>query len=290
MVSIITVNYNGLQDTCDMIASFQKYETYPFEIIVVDNASRKNEAELVHAAFPEVTVVRSEKNLGFAGGNNLGNSYAKGDYIFYLNNDMEIREPILEKLVQRLEQKGVGGVSPMMRCFYPPHDLMYYGYKRLSSIRLKHTTPLYDASREASYHLPSETEVLHGGAMMVRREVIDKVGEMSEIYFLFFEEFDWSYRITDAGYQLWYEPSVVVYHKEGMTIGKESPLRAYYLSRARILFARRNGHGIRKFLSLFYLGVIVLIRNQYRYIKWKEYDRAKASLKGTFRGFFDKCR
>ena len=110
MVSIITVNYNGLQDTCEMIASFKRHETYPYQMVVVDNASVRNEAEEIRIRFPEVTVVRSERNLGFAGGNNLGYAYANGDYIFYLNNDMEIREPILEKMVARLKRSDIGGV------------------------------------------------------------------------------------------------------------------------------------------------------------------------------------
>lgn len=287
MVSIITINYNGLQDTCDMIASFKKHETYPYEIVVVDNASVKNEAKKVHELFPDVIVVRSEQNLGFAGGNNLGYSYAKGDYIFYLNNDMVIYNPVLEKLVARLEQSGVGGVSPMMRCFYPPHNLLYYGYLRMSTITLKHTTPSYDASKEDTYRQPCRTEVMHGGAMMVRRDVIEKVGLMTEVYFLFYEEFDWSYRITDAGYHLWYDPSVIVYHKEGMSIGKSSPTREFYLSRGRLLFARRNNRGLNKYLSCLYLVLIVLGRNILRYGLRREWKMLKATFWGTFQGITD---
>lgn len=287
MVSIITINYNGLQDTCDMIASFRSYESYPYEIIVVDNASQNNEAEQLCMLFPEITVVSSERNLGFAGGNNLGYRHAKGDYIFFLNNDMEICEPVLEKLVFRLQQPQVGGVSPMMRCFYPPHILLYYGYQRMTPITLRNPTPLYDASREASYYLPCQTEVMHGGAMMVRREVIDCVGEMTEAYFLFYEEFDWSYRITDAGYRLWYEPGATVYHKEGMTIGKSSPVREFYLSRARILFARRNNRGIDKYLSCLYLATLVLAKRALYYMFRGEWKMLRAALSGSFRGFWD---
>lgn len=287
MVSIITVNYNGLQDTCDMITSFKKHETYPYEIVVVDNASQVNEAEILREFFPDIIVVRSDQNLGFAGGNNLGYLHAKGDYIFYLNNDMEIYDPILERLVDRLKQPGVGGVSPMMRCFYPPHILLYYGYCRMTTITLRHTTPLYDSSMEASYYKPCKTEVMHGGAMMVRRDVIEKVGQMTEIYFLFYEEFDWSYQITDAGFYLWYEPSVIVYHKEGMTIGKCSSIREFYLSRGRILFARRNNRGLEKYLSCLYLSLIVLGRNMLRYGLHKEWKMLKATFWGTFRGLTD---
>lgn len=287
MVSIITINYNGLQDTCDMINSFRKHETYPYEIVVVDNASVVNEAEKIHDYFPEVIVVRSEKNLGFSGGNNLGYSYAKGDYIFYLNNDMVIFNPVLEQLVARLRQPEIGGVSPMMRYFYSPHILLYYGYQRMTAVTLRHTTPSYDALKETTYQQPGPTEVMHGGAMMVRRDVIEKVGQMTEVYFLFYEEFDWSYRITDAGYHLWYEPSATVYHKEGMSIGKHSQTREFYLSRGRLLFTRRNNKGLNKYLSCLYLVLIVLGRNILRYGLHREWKMLKATCWGTYRGLTD---
>ena len=84
---------------------------------------------------------------------------------------------------------------------------------------------------------------------MVRRDVIEKVGLMSEAYFLFYEEFDWSYRILKKQFKIWYEPASLVFHKEGQSIGKVTPMRAYYLSRGRVLFARRNLDGFNKLLS-----------------------------------------
>ena len=112
LVSIITVNYNGLADTCEMIDSFRKYETYPYEIIVVDNGSRVPEGEEIKKRYPEIKVVQNT-NTGFAGGNNAGLKVAQGEYFFFLNNDTLIQEPILEVLVRRLEaDKMNGGVSP----------------------------------------------------------------------------------------------------------------------------------------------------------------------------------
>lgn len=104
MVSIITVNYNGLDDTCEMIDSFLLNETYPFEIIVVDNGSQPSQAEKFrqyYAIDPQVKVVQNINN-GFAGGNNAGLNVASGDYLFFINNDTYITQPILEALVRRL--------------------------------------------------------------------------------------------------------------------------------------------------------------------------------------------
>ena len=115
MVSIITVNYNGWKDTCELIASLKKYERYPYEVIVVDNASAGDDVHEICVRCPDVNVVCSDKNLGFAGGNNLGYQSAKGDYLLFLNNDIIIKSAILEPMVRRLQDPAIGGVSPMIR-------------------------------------------------------------------------------------------------------------------------------------------------------------------------------
>ncbi len=87
-ISVITVNYNGYHDTCEFIDSWVNTVTsVPYEIIVVDNGSTANEGLLLQQKYPSVHVIRSEQNLGFAGGNNLGIKSAKGNYLFLLNND-----------------------------------------------------------------------------------------------------------------------------------------------------------------------------------------------------------
>ena len=90
MVSIITINYNGYKDTCELINSIRKYETYPYEIIVVDNSLTKEEALRLENDYPDATIISSEQNSGFAGGNNLGYEYSAGEYILFINNDLVI--------------------------------------------------------------------------------------------------------------------------------------------------------------------------------------------------------
>ena len=89
-LSIITINYNGLKDTCELIDSIPFNDN--LEVIVVDNASKEGEASIISKKYPQVKVIRSDKNLGFAGGNNLGIKEAKGDYIFLINNDTYFKD------------------------------------------------------------------------------------------------------------------------------------------------------------------------------------------------------
>lgn len=286
MVSIITVNYNGWRDTCEMIASFQQWETYPYELIVVDNASQGEDVAQIAARYPDVKLVRSERNLGFAGGNNLGIQHASGQYIFFLNNDVVIKKAVLQTLISRLQENKWGGVSPCVESLYKPGDIQYYGYDDLTPITLKHTTRPFDPLHRDEFLRPKETQVLHGCAMMVRREVIERVGPMFEGYFLFYEEFDWSCRMREAGYKLFYEPRAVIYHKESRTITRQSPLREYYLRRARIMYARRNCPGIDKVLSCLYLLFVVMPSKMLSHWKTKRFDLAAAVWRGTWSGLF----
>ena len=116
-LSVITVNYNGYGDTVALIDSLRKYlADIPFEAIVVDNASRTDEAEAIRRHFPDeerLVLIRSERNLGFAGGNNLGIGAARGDYLLLLNNDAFVEDGSLRELIAVLENDSrIGCVSP----------------------------------------------------------------------------------------------------------------------------------------------------------------------------------
>lgn len=286
LVSIITVNHNGWQDTLELIASLKRMETYPYEVIVVDNASEGDDAEKVQRAYTDVKVVRSETNLGFAGGNNLGYQYARGAYILFLNNDTVLKAPLLSPLVNRLADKRIGGVSPCIFFYHHPDSLQYYGYQDMTPITLRHTTEKFSRDRMDEYMRPKQTDILHGAAMMVRRDVIEKVGMMPEIYFLFYEEFDWSLRIREGGYILYYEPAAQIYHKEGMSLPLLTPFREYYLYRSRMLFARRNNKSWRKVLSCLYLLSVVIPKKTAEYVWKRRIGLVGAVVKGICSGLF----
>ena len=284
MVSIITINYNGLTDTCELIESFRIHETYPYEIIVVDNGSYMSEGKEIQIRYPEVKVILNS-NTGFAGGNNIGLKKAKGDYLFFLNNDTLIKEPILENLVTRLKMSEKnGGVSPMLKYNYSPDIIQYAGFTSFSHITLRNAAIGFNEKDRPRYRIACETASLHGAAMMVRRDVLQRVGPMTEIYFLFYEEFDWSAQLHRARYKLWYEPEAVVYHKESMTAKKGTPLREFYLSRARVLYARRNIPGSERILSCLYITFIAAPKKTVAYLLHGKFRLAVAVIRGTFYG------
>lgn len=109
---------------------------------------------------------------------------------------------------------------------------------------------------------------------------------MTEVYFLFYEEFDWSRRMREVGYKLFYEPTSVVYHKESMSIPKETPFREYYLTRSRLIYAWRNCQGIDKYLACGYQLFLVVPKRAFLYLIKKRLDLAKAGCTGILSGLF----
>ena len=241
-ISIITINYNGLEETCQLIESLQQYpQDCSYEFIVVDNGSIQNEALLLQKKYPEVHVIRSEQNVGFSGGNNLGIQTAKGKGIFLLNNDTLVTANDLKYLYERLYSSSViGAVSPKIKFAFPPQHIQFSGFTPLSKYTLRNRTIGYNETDEGQFDIPQETSYLHGAAMMVKREVVEQVWRMPEIYFLYYEEMDLCTQMSRQGYQLWYEPRCTIYHKESRSTGKDSPLKTYYLTRNRLLYAWRN--------------------------------------------------
>ena len=115
-ISVISVNYNGYDLTCAMIDSLRRHVTTPLEIVIVDNGSTRDEAAPLRERYPDVKVLRSERNLGFAGGNNLGFAAATGDYLLLLNNDTEVTEDTLHYLRETLDNdRSIGAVCPKIR-------------------------------------------------------------------------------------------------------------------------------------------------------------------------------
>ena len=233
-LSIITVNYNGLKDTCELIDSIPFNDS--MEVIVVDNASIQDEATYIQNNYPKVRVIRSEKNLGFAGGNNLGIKSAKGKYIFLVNNDTIFKEFSIQSLIDRLESSTkIGIVCPKIRFSWGNSPIQFTGYTPLSRVTVRNKSIGFGEEDRGQYNIPHTTPYAHGASMLIKRDVIDKVGLMPECYFLYYEELDWSMMITRAGYEIWYEPTCTIYHKESQTTGQNSPLRTYYITRNRLL-------------------------------------------------------
>ena len=286
-ISIVTINYNGLQETEQLIESLQQNpQKCSYEVIVVDNGSVQNEAKILQAKYPYIQSIRSERNLGFSGGNNLGICVAKGKCIFLLNNDTLVSDDSLVYLYETLmSSSDIGAVSPKIKFAFPPRNIQFAGFTPLSKYTLRNRAIGYNEPDKGQFDVPKATHFLHGAAMIVKREVIENIGLMPEIYFLYYEELDWSVRIREQGRRIAYDPRCTVFHKESATTGQQSPLRSYCLTRNRLLFAWRNLRGGARLLSVAYQLCIAAPKNAVSALAHRRGDLAKAVCRGV-RDFF----
>lgn len=282
LVSVISVNFNSADVTEDMILSLRK-ATYPnIEVVIVDNASTQDPVYLKEK-YPEIVYLRSEKNLGFAGGNNLGIEKAKGKYFLLLNNDTEVDPHFLEPLVEVMESDPtVGCVSSKLIFHHTPNTIQYAGNKGLNP----YTGQAFGrGSKEidnGQYDDVWPIKIAHGAAMMFSRAVLNKVGPMADLYFLYYEEIDYCKRIEDAGYQLFYVGTSKVFHKESISTGKNSPLKEYYLTRNRLLYIRRNLHGFQGLASRLFFIFLAVPKGILLHLIKADFTRLAAFLKGFF--------
>jgi GT2 family glycosyltransferase len=269
-VSIITVNFNQKQVTEALLASIATTNTYPgLEVIVVDNGSTENNVPGWKLAYPDIHFIRSEKNLGFAGGNNIGIAEATGDYFFLVNNDTEFTPGLVAILVAILENNAqIGMVCPKIHYFDEPGMLQYAGFTEMNYYTARNSAiGQFEQDRGQYDDLTGPTGYAHGAAMMVKRECIDKAGLMAENFFLYYEELDWCDHIKKAGYQIWLQPKALIYHKESVSVGRASALKEYFMNRNRILFIRRNAKWQQRVVFYVFFMVMVVPRNVIKYIK-----------------------
>ena len=285
-ISIITINYNGLKDTCALIETIPNNDK--LEVIVVDNASKNQEAEAdtISQKYPHVKVIKSEKNLGFAGGNNLGIKAAQGKYLFFINNDTIFKDFNIQALIDRLESSpAIGIVCPKIRFAWGNNPIQFTGYTPLSKITVRNKSIGFGEEDQGQYDIPHPTPYAHGAAMLIKREAIEKTGLMPECFFLYYEELDWSMMFTRAGYQIWYEPQCTIYHKESQSTGQNSPLRTYYIVRNRFLLVKRNWDGLTKYVTYAYLIGVVGLRDILKYCLSGKRELVRATYRGI-RDFF----
>jgi N-acetylglucosaminyl-diphospho-decaprenol L-rhamnosyltransferase len=232
-LSIIYVNWNSLDYLRESIASvFQHTRDNSFEIIVVDNASPEPGVDFLKQSFPGITIIHSEKNLGFGGANNLGFLHSVGDFVLFLNPDTKLVAPSIDLLLARhksLLDAGIVGckllntdlsVQSSSIQTYPTilNQAMDAEYLRLRwpDCPLWKIAPLY--SEKASL---VKVDIIPGACMLLRRAVFEKVGFFSEEYFMYAEDLDLNYKVKAAGFTNYYVGETAIIHHGGRSSSRQ---------------------------------------------------------------------
>lgn len=279
LVSIVTINYKQAETTNQLLKSLENISYPNFQIIVVDNHSGSDDIVKINCNKDNIKLICCTKNLGFSGGNNIGIAAAEGKYVFLLNNDTEVESGFLEPLVELMEQcSDIGAVSPKIKYYYTPELIQFAGFSQMNSITMRMHSIGHKQKDNNNYNQLKEIPFAHGCAMLIRRKVIAEIGPMPEEYFLYYEELDYSKSITNNGYKIFYQPKSVVFHKESVTVQKESILKTYYLNRNRILYMRRNFRMPFKIMASVYLLFFSVPKNILNYFLKREQEHLKAYL------------
>jgi len=245
LVYIVLLNWNGWRDTTECVESCKKL-TYPnFCIIIVDNGSIDGSEALLRERFPDIELVQTGANLGFAGGNNAGIRQALeqgADYVWLLNNDTVVSPNTLTSLVCVAEGDDRIGMVGSKIVYYDNPTLLWYAGAVLDPVRPQR--PAHRGLREqdlGQYDTAGETGYVTGCSLLARRALLEAIGLLDDVFFLYFEDVDWCARARRVGWRLMYAPSSVVRHKESISAGgAASPALMYYTARNRLYFVRRN--------------------------------------------------
>ena len=251
-ISVIIVSFN----TCDLLREClqtlaMEAGRVSYETIVIDNASQDRSANMVEHEFPEVQLIRSAANLGFAAANNLGFAQARGHYVVLLNSDAFLKPQTLEKALAYMQTDptiGVGGArlvgkdgawQPSARMF--PSLLNHF--LTLSGLAAKYPQSRFFGRVDHTWADHDQSAIIDwvpGAFSIMPRCVLEEVGYFDERFFLYCEETDLCYRIKSAGYNIWYWPDVVVVHLGGESSKSLKHLTMSATGKALLLWQMRS--------------------------------------------------
>lgn len=281
IVSIISVHFNQIALTEAFINSVLGQSYTDFELIIVDNGSVGEPLSPLLDKYPMVCFIISKENLGFAGGNNLGIEKSQGGFLFFLNNDTEIQDDTIEILVEHFKKHPLCGMlSPKIK-YYDTNTIQYAGSGEINFYTGRNTRVGYKEIDSGQFDRVYRTEIIHGAAMMVSRQLINSVGMMPAEFFLYYEEIDWCQQAKEAGFEIWFNGYSTVFHKESMSIGKNSPLKTYYMSRNRLLFMRRHTRGFKKISWIAFFILFSIPKNLLTFAVKQDWNNLKEFLKGV---------
>ncbi|WP_372633799.1 glycosyltransferase family 2 protein [Fodinibius sp.] len=277
-VYIILVNWNGWEDTTECLRSLEELDYANYSVIVVDNGSTDRSVEKIERRFPHITLLKNDENRGFAGGNNTGIEYAMdrdAEYVWLLNNDTVVDRQALSHLVERIEEDAAIGICGSRLIYYHQRDTTQaWGGGRFN----KWTGTIRSFGQNKPVDLMPDRRVIEkkmdyvvGASMLVSGRFIDRVGLLSEEYFLYYEEIDWAMR-GEGQFSLGFAPGSIVYHKEGASTGGQQLEQAsrsrqsdYYQLKNRLKFTCKF---FPAYLPGVYLSVIYAMINRMRRGQW----------------------
>ena len=238
LVSVIIINYNGFGDLEELFDSLSNLTYKNVELIIVDNNSQDNSVDFIRKNYPIVKIIELKKNYGFAKGNNLGMPFTKGKYIVLLNMDTVVDKNWLTELVKVAEQSNNIGIVGSKNYYYHDKTEIFYAigtcdkYGNTGNIgNKKRDNVLFDTQMNCFF--------VCGAALMIKRELYEKINLFDPNYFAYFEDVDLCWRAIISGYDVVYVPKSFIYHKVGQVV-KSFYRKRYLLERNKLRTVLKN--------------------------------------------------
>jgi hypothetical protein len=251
-VWLVILNYNGAQDTLDCLDSVVKISYPNLTVTIVDNGSTDDSVARFKERLTDqrVRLLVNKNNEGYAGGNNRGIEMALAagaDYIFVLNNDAIVEPGCLSQLVEAMERDRTVGIAGCPLLGGPPDSAPVYGWR--ANLYLGDCSQWFDAPQRPRF---GEVDCILGAAMLIRAEMLRKIGLFDSRFFLHFEDWELCFRAKRAGHRVVIVPSLGVKHLAGRTTRRVRPMAVFYSTRNRVWLVRRYGNTRHQIVFLFY--------------------------------------
>ncbi|HZI64586.1 MAG TPA: glycosyltransferase family 2 protein [Thermoanaerobaculia bacterium] len=257
-VAAIVLNYNGRAVTLQALRSLSALDYPRFDLVVVDNGSSDGSAEAIRAAFPAVVVLRTERNLGPAGGANLGIRWAleRGyDYLLILNNDIEVDAGFLRELVAAARSDAAVGIVGPKALYHGERDRIWSAGGRLSYREAITRERGQRETDRGQYDRDVEVDYVNGCAMLVKREVFERAGLWDPVYQLCVEDADFCVRAKRLGYKCLYAHRARLWHMVSSSTGGRGYVapKTFHSARSTAIFARRHGGPLDRLRSILFV-------------------------------------
>jgi GT2 family glycosyltransferase len=320
-VSIILLNWNGSEDTIECLESLYQIKYSNYNVILVDNHSEDDSLKRIkeyllgdlairsefyeydttnkpiklaeNGDFPgtgneSLILIKNSENLGFAAGNNVGINYAleelNPDYVLLLNNDTVVDKNFLNEMVKTAESKPEIGFVGAKILFYDRKDIIQEAGGGNVDYRHAGVEEIgFNEVDDGSLDTYIEPDFIGGACMLVKTEVIKKIGGLDESYFMYWEDVDWCTTGLENGYKLAYQYRAVLWHKYGAS--SENTFKMYYLNRNRLYFMRKHSKGMKYLKFLAYFIPFILFESIYQLIRKFDSEMAKAHFYSMLDGF-----
>lgn len=216
-VSIIIVNFNGYKYLKECLDSLYNNTYQNFEIIVVDNNSSDESCNFIHKNYPKVKLIEEKSNHGFAGGNNIGYKNSTGDVIILLNNDTKVEKDFIKNFIQVFDEFPNCAAAQSKIVLYDDHTKLDSAGSFWSPITILYHFGLFRNSNDNKFNKPYKVFSAKGASLIIKKEVIEKVGLFVDEFWHYYEETDFCHRIINAGYDIYYYPKALCFHKIGVS-------------------------------------------------------------------------